>query len=152
MQKATHNFGLTIAAIGFAQLALLATTSMSAATAEDRGGTQASKENVLENRNYNPIEAISYELGANKLSGYFRPLNGRCAMTLMLFKNIDPLAGTPDNSPSRIQVSVAPGENTRIDSAEGESVKLNCNSRAETVTALRFNQAKPVDISEYVDR
>jgi hypothetical protein len=152
MYKMTRKLALQAAALaGLAQLASM-TVLLSSAPAEERESARPARENVLEDRKYNPIEAMTYALGANKLSGYFQPVNGKCAMTLMLFKNVDAAADAPDNAASRVQVSVAPGEQARVDSAEGEGVKLNCNSRAETVTAVHFDSAKAVDISENTKR
>jgi hypothetical protein len=152
MYRTTCKFALKAGGLaGIAQLALM-TALLSSAPAEERETARAIEENVQKERKYDPIEAMTYRLGANKLSGYFRQINGKCAMTLMLFKNIDPAAGAPDNSASRVQVSVLPGEQAQIDSAEGEGVTLSCNGRAETVTAVHFDNARPVDISQNADR
>ncbi len=149
MQKMTCKFALKAAGVvGFAQLAFV-TAFLSSAVAEDWQSDQPIKQKILDNKSYNPIQAITYELGANKLSAYFQRINGKCAMTLMLFKNIDPAAGVPDSAPSRVQLSVSPGEQARIDS-EGEGVKLNCNGHAATVTAVHFDNAPAVDISQNV--
>jgi hypothetical protein len=152
MYKTTRTFALRAASLaGIAQLALV-TAFLSYAPAQERDGARPVKENILEDRKYDPIEAISYALGGNKLSGYFQQVNGKCALTLMLFKNIDAAEVAPDNSASRVQVSLAPGEQARVDSAEGKGVRLNCNGHAETVTAVHFDGVKPVDISQNANR
>jgi hypothetical protein len=128
----------------FAQSILVALALTSAAAAETRNPLLVSTENGVESAHYFPIQAITYELGSKKLSGYFQQVEGRCAMTLMLFENVNPDVGTPDSSPARLQFSVSPGDNARIDSVEGEGIGLRCNSHAETVTAARVSPSKRV--------
>ena len=150
MHRITGKFAfVTVGVAGFAQVAFAAAGLMSAAVAQDWYPTQGSKENVAHTEAYRPIQSISYVLGTNKLSGYFQQIDGRCTMTLMLFKNIDAVVETPNNSTSRISVSVRPGEHARIDSAEGQGLTLTCNMQAETVTAVKFDLIKSaIDLSK----
>ena len=80
---------------------------------------------------------MTYAVGSNGFSGFFQQTEGKCALTLMLFKRMMSEDDTPDKSAARVQVSIRPGENARIGSAEGEALELSCGPYAETVSVAR---------------
>jgi hypothetical protein len=128
--------GLTVASISLGAV-------VQTAGAAERYLTPAFHQESSEPETYTPISGMSYAVGRNGFVGYFQQNGGKCALTLMLFKRMASEEETPDTSASRVQVSIAPGENARIGSAEGELLELRCNGNAETVTVARFHQNIP---------
>lgn len=151
MQNTSPSFGRwalnpNCCAAGTAAFALFAAMmAIPTANAEEDHAT------IVGSERYAPIQAIAYALGANKLSGYFQQLDGKCALTLMLTKNADPALSSPDAAPARIRVAIRPGDDAWIDSVEGEGVGVSCNAGAATVTAVHFNRSRRV-VSEETGR
>ena len=77
-------------------------------------------------------KAFTAEFGSKRLTGYFMPQDGACALTLMIAESVDPdYARSPA---ARVQVAVAPGNGTLIGSGEGTAVSVTCASDAASVT------------------
>jgi hypothetical protein len=74
-----------------------------------------------------PVAAASGDFAGKHVVGYFVKTEGACRLTLM----IDDAAS---NAPvSRVQVSVAPGSNAALDSADGKSLRFACQSGAQAM-------------------
>jgi hypothetical protein len=94
---------------------------------------------------YAPIEAMTYAVGPNGFSGFFQQVDGKCALTLVLYKLANPDEEIPDKFPARVHVSIRPGENARVAGAEGDALQLSCNANAGTVSVSRqHNRSEPV--------
>lgn len=74
---------------------------------------------------YAPIQSISYEFGSKSMSGYFVQQSGACLVTLMIIEKSD-----PDEllalSPTRVRLTLSPGQVAGLDSEEGGSLNFTC--------------------------
>jgi len=85
-----------------------------------------------------PIYAISYVIGSKRAVGYFHPIDGKCAMTLMIAEATDPnVALAP--SAARLSLSMEPGQSARLGAEEGESMVLTCGAGAATMLVERVS-------------
>ena len=121
--------------MGIAAAVLISAAAQTARAEGDRPKPAAFTSSTAEV--YSPIHAMTYAVGSNGFSGFFEQTDGKCALTLMLFKRMMSEEDTPDKSVARVQVSIRPGENARIGSAEGEALELSCNTNADTVSVSR---------------
>jgi len=128
-------------------LMAIAAAAMLGASAQTGGAgerrVQALPSTIPEAHVYAPISGMTYAVGSNGFMGFFQQTDGKCALTLMLFKRANPDEETPDKSAARVEVSIRPGDNARIGSAEGEALELSCNANAGTVSVAHFRQAVP---------
>lgn len=78
---------------------------------------------------YAPIQAITYEVGSKLMTGYFVEQGGICVVTLMIIEKSDPeeLLAV---SPTRVRVTLNPGEVVGFDSEEGRSLNFTCEAGA----------------------
>lgn len=85
---------------------------------------------------YQPVQAISYELGSKRAVGYFSQVASACEVTLMVAEAVDPEVATP-TSAARLRLSLEPGQGAALDSEEGQSIDLTCGPRAETLSVRK---------------
>lgn len=88
-------------------------------------------------RVYHPIQALSYLLASKRAIGYFTRDAGHCNVTLMVAEVIDLEEATP-LSAARLRISLTPGQSAALDSEEGPSIELICDTAAETLTVLKY--------------
>jgi hypothetical protein len=121
--------------MGIAAAVLISAAAQTARTENYRPEPLAFRSSAAEV--YSPIHAMTYAVGSNGFSGFFQQAEGKCALTLMLYKLTNSDEDTPDKSPARVLVSIRPGEHARIGSAEGDAIQLSCNTNADTVSVSR---------------
>jgi hypothetical protein len=79
---------------------------------------------------YEPVQGLSYRFGSKLAVGYFSQKEGACALNIFVAENTGDDAGP---SASRLQFKVMPGENVKLNSAEGESLEMKCGAQAATL-------------------
>jgi hypothetical protein len=81
---------------------------------------------------FEPIQAITYEFGSKLTTGYFVEQDGTCIVTLMVTEK-----GDPENplglSPTRVRLTLSPGQIAGFDSEEGRSLNFTCEGGAATL-------------------
>ena len=80
-----------------------------------------------------PNEAVLATIGSMRVIAFFEPTSGRCALNAVAWDN---LGADPGKSAKRIRVSIEAGQVVHIDSAEQESVTLQCGSNAATLAII----------------
>jgi hypothetical protein len=96
---------------------------------------------------FEPIQAITYEFGSKLTSGYFVEEGGACIVTLMLTEKSDP-ENPLGLSPTRVRLTLAPGQVAGFDSEEGRSLNFTCESGAATLLVDTGEQEKLVALQE----
>jgi len=81
---------------------------------------------------YQPLQSISYDFGSKSTTGYFERNNGACFVVLMVAEHNDPDAPLP-LSPTRVRLTLYPGQIAGFDSEEGRSLNFTCGEAAATV-------------------
>ncbi len=79
---------------------------------------------------YRPAQGLSHVFGSKHAVGYFLQRNGACAVNLFLAENTGEDAGP---SASRLQLTVMPGDNVKLSSAEGQTIEMKCGDGAATL-------------------
>ena len=87
-------------------------------------------------RQYRPVQSISYHLGSKHAIGTFTRENGTCQVTMMVAEAVDPEVATP-TSAARLRLSLQPGQAAGLDSEEGDSIDMTCGEAAETLIVRR---------------
>jgi hypothetical protein len=90
----------------------------------------------VKGESFRPIQAMSYQFGTKRMVGYFDSADGKCRLTLMIAEAVDPDVAAP-SSAARVNLSLAPGQATSLDSAEHASIALTCGAGAQTVQVTR---------------
>jgi hypothetical protein len=80
-----------------------------------------------------PNEAVLVTIGSTHLIAFFEPGGGRCALNAVVWDNLTADAGT---SAKRVRVSIEPGQIVYIDTAEQQSLHLQCGSNAATLAVI----------------
>jgi hypothetical protein len=81
---------------------------------------------------FEPIQAITYEFGSKLTTGYFLEQGGTCVVTLMLTEKSDP-ENPLGLSPTRVRLTLSPGQIAGFDSEEGRSLNFTCEPGAATL-------------------
>ena len=85
-------------------------------------------------QNLGPVPAhqpILKTVGNKNVLAFFEPGNGQCNVQAIIW-NADEIK----TDPTRVQVSLDPGQTASIDSSATESFKLRCGDQAETLAAI----------------
>lgn len=82
---------------------------------------------------YEPIQAISYELGSKRAIGHFARTNNACEVILMVAEIVDPEVATPTTA-ARLRVTLQPGQAAGLDSENGRSIDLTCGPNGKTLS------------------
>jgi hypothetical protein len=77
-----------------------------------------------------PNEAILATIGSTHLIAFFEPGSGRCALNAVVWDNL------AADAPKRVRVSIEPGQIIYFDTAEQESLHLQCGSNAATIAVI----------------
>lgn len=83
-------------------------------------------------RQYLPIQSISYEFGSKFMSGYFVQQATTCFVALMIIEKGDPEAVLPVTA-TRVRLVLNPGQIVGLDSDEGRSLNVTCGNDATTL-------------------
>jgi hypothetical protein len=89
-------------------------------------------------QNLGPVPAhqpILKTVGNKNVLAFFEPGNGQCNVQAVIW-NVDEI----ETNPTRVQVSLYPGQSASIDSSATASFKLRCGDHAETLAAIDGDQ------------
>jgi len=81
-------------------------------------------------KTYQPIEAMTLDLGSKSALAFFVSAGGGCSVVLMISEKFDPKRLTTAPSASRVRLALAPGESAIMDSDEGGSLVIQCGRDA----------------------
>jgi hypothetical protein len=96
--------------------------------------TPASADEMFQNLGpVGPNEAVLATIGSMHVIAFFEPTSGRCALNAVVWDNLGADAG---KSAKRVRVSIEPGQIAHIDTAEQQSVHLQCGSNAATLAII----------------
>jgi hypothetical protein len=122
MFSLTHNF-LKVASAA----AVVALTALS---------TPASANDMVQNLGPVPAhQPILKTVGNKNVLAFFEPGNGQCNVQAVIW-NVDEI----ETNPTRVQVSLYPGQSASIDSSATASFKLRCGDHAGTLAAIDGDQ------------
>lgn len=83
-----------------------------------------------------PREAVLVTIGSTHLIAFFEPGGGRCAVNAVIWDNLAIDAG---DSAKRIRVNIEAGDVMHIDTADQQSLHLQCGSNAATLAVVDIN-------------
>jgi len=92
-------------------------------------------------QNLGPVaanEPILTTVGNQRVIAFYEPDNGHCAVNAIVYDKTDPDTGM--TTAARVRVNLAPGQTASIDSAENNSLTLQCGDRGEMLSAVDTNQ------------
>ncbi len=98
-------------------------------------GLAATAVSAFDAKPYQPFQAISLDDGLKHMTGYFRPVDGRCKLTVMIGDSFHEGAATAELSVVRVQFNVDAGESARFDTASGKQAHFECLSGAQAMNA-----------------
>jgi hypothetical protein len=81
---------------------------------------------------YKPVQSISYEFGSKSMSGYYVQEDSACLVMLMIAEKADPEMSLAP-SPTRVRLTLNPGQIAGLDSEEGRSLNVTCGADAATL-------------------
>jgi hypothetical protein len=85
-------------------------------------------------QNLGPVPAhqpILKTVGNKNVLAFFEPGNGQCDVQAVIW-NADEI----ETNPTRVRISLYPGQSASIDSSATESFKLRCGDHAEALAAI----------------
>ena len=80
-----------------------------------------------------PHEPILTTVGSKRVIAFYVPGSDHCAFQAVAWDNTDADTG---RSAVRVRISLEPGQIVHIDSAENESINLQCGSNAGTLSVV----------------
>jgi len=80
-----------------------------------------------------PHEPIITMVGSQRVIAFYVPGSDRCALHAVVWDNTNTDTSV---SAARIRISLEPGQIVHIDSAENETLNLQCGSDAETLSVV----------------
>jgi hypothetical protein len=89
-------------------------------------------------QNLGPVPAhqpILKTVGNKNVLAFFEPGNGQCNVQAVIW-NVDEI----ETNPTRVRVSLDPGQSASVDSSATESFQLRCGDHAETLAAIDGDQ------------
>lgn len=96
--------------------------------------TPASADEMVQNLGpVGPHQGLLATIGSMRVIAFFEPGSGRCAVNAVVWDN---LGADPGKSAKRVRVSIEPGQIVHIDTAEQESLNLQCGSNAATLAII----------------
>jgi hypothetical protein len=98
--------------------------------------TPASANEIVQNLGPVPAhQPIVKTVGNKNVLAFFEPGNGQCNLQAVIW-NVDEV----ETNPTRLRVSLNPGQTASIDSSATKSFKLRCGDHAETLAAIDGDQ------------
>ena len=93
--------------------------------------TPASADEMFQNLGpVGPNEAVLATIGSTHVIAFFEPGSGRCALNAVVWDNL------AADAPKRVRVSIDPGQIIYFDTAQQESLHLQCGSNAATIAVI----------------
>jgi hypothetical protein len=83
-----------------------------------------------------PHQPILASVGSERVIAFYLPGSNQCAVHAVIWNKTKSEA-----SPARIRISLEPGQIMHIDSVEGDSLNLRCESNAESLALVDTNNA-----------
>ena len=118
---------LPIARISFAVGVVLAVTTASIPARADE---------LVQNLGpVGPHDPILTTVGSKRVIAFYEPNSGHCAFRAVVWNTTDVNA----NSASGFQADLNPRQMVRIDTAENQSLKLQCGDNAESLSIVDMN-------------
>ena len=118
---------LPIARISFAVGVVLAVTTASIPTRADE---------LVQNLGpVGPHDPILTTVGSKRVIAFYEPNSGHCALRAVVWNTTDVNA----DSASGFQADLNPRQMVRIDTAENQSLKLQCGDNAESLSIVDMN-------------
>ena len=94
--------------------------------------TPASADEIVQNLGPVPAhQPIVKTVGNKNVLAFFEPGNGQCDVQAVIW-NADEI----ETNPTRVRISLYPGQSASIDRSATESFKLRCDDHAETLSAI----------------
>jgi hypothetical protein len=84
-----------------------------------------------------PHQPILASVGSERVIAFYLPGSNQCAVHAVIWNKTN----DPEASPARIRISLEPGQIMHIDSVEGDSLNLRCESNAESLALVDTNNA-----------
>src|SRR5262245_34870275 len=114
----------------------LKVASAAAVVAFTAVNTPASANEIVQNLGPVPAhQPIVKTVGDKNVLAFFEPGNGQCNVQAVIW-NVDEI----ETNPTRVRVSLHPGQSASIDSSATASFKLRCGDDAETLAAIDDDQ------------
>jgi hypothetical protein len=82
-----------------------------------------------------PHEAILTTVGSKRLIAFYEPDGANCGLSVVMWDSAD----ESDESPARVRVSLIANQTVHIDSAENNSINLQCGDHAKTLSLVDTN-------------
>jgi hypothetical protein len=96
-------------------------------------GTPARADELAQNLGpVGPHEPILTAVGSQRVIAFYLPGSDRCALHAVVWPNKDDTG----SSAARVRISLEPGQIVHIDSADNESLNLQCDENAEKLTIV----------------
>jgi hypothetical protein len=83
-----------------------------------------------------PHAPILTTVGSQRVIAFYMPGSDRCALHAVVW---DHTGGDPGRSAARVRISLEPGQIVHIDSADNESLNLQCDKNAEKLSIVDTN-------------
>jgi hypothetical protein len=80
-----------------------------------------------------PHAPILTTVGSQRVIAFYMPGSDRCALHAVVW---DHASGDPGKSAARVRISLEPGQIVHIDSADNESLNLQCDKNAEKLSIV----------------
>jgi hypothetical protein len=80
-----------------------------------------------------PHQPILTSVGSKRVIAFYRPGSDRCSLHAVVWENTDADTG---KSAARVRVSLQPGQIIHIDTAENETLNLQCGDDAEMLSVI----------------
>ena len=84
-----------------------------------------------------PHEPILTSVGSSRVIAFYLPGSNQCAIHAVIWDKTN----DPEPSPARIRISLEPGQIMHIDSVEGDTLNLRCESNADRLALVDTNNA-----------
>jgi len=88
-------------------------------------------------QNLGPVgahEPILTTVGNKRVIAFYEPDNGQCAVNAVVYDKTDAYTGM--TTAARVRINLEPGQIVHIDSAENESLNLQCGENAEKLSVV----------------
>jgi hypothetical protein len=96
-------------------------------------GTPARADELLANLGpVGPYEPLLTTFGSKRMVAFYVPDTGHCAVNAVIWENPNADTDMPYSS-ARVRISLRPGQIFHIDSAENQSLNLQCGDNAATL-------------------
>jgi hypothetical protein len=93
-----------------------------------------------------PHEPILTTFGNKRVIAFYEPDNGRCFVNAVVYDKTD--ADTGQTTAARVRVDLKPRQMVHIDSTDNESINLQCDDDADTLSLVNTSTTVAAKASE----